>query len=510
MATQYNSSRVTDLEIKKCDIISAEGKISIKDAVVEINYFEDMFINCSSGKLTINDSMGLQNKFSWTGNEYLELELAKPGTEGIDYILPLKDKFRIYTNSGRHLTKDDNENLIVNFCSEELFLSEKIKISKSYKNKRIDEIVKDICKSFLGIQVDDVKDENGKVIKPSKLQLEKTLGTYHIVIPKLKPLEAINWLATLAISQKIGPEGGANYLFYKNRDGFFFKSILSIFNSVAEYRYRNPLSYQEDKTGGSASSGYWYGIKNTSQTNITSNEESFQGDPYHQIISYQIMNSFDSMESHQRGMFGNRLLPINFLTRTHEKADFNYDKYWNFIHEKIELYREPEMNSVKLTSNATDRFNSNSTVNMESTIKLYPSTTNSLDSKYIKSNLDDNINLSINRVENTIPYRYAQLALIGHTRLKILIPGDPFISIGRLVFINFPQTAKDAGGKKLYDRFLTGYYLVTCVRHKTDQENNFETVLELLKDSYTGKKLNDTEKTGPSSFDLLDPNYQAL
>ena len=43
-------------------------------------------------------------------------------------------------------------------------------------------------------------------------------------------------------------------------------------------------------------------------------------------------------------------------------------------------------------------------------------------------------------------------------------------------------------GKKLYDRFLSGYYIISALRHKFDQENNFETVLEVIKDSYSGRK----------------------
>ena len=63
-----------------------------------------------------------------------------------------------------------------------------------------------------------------------------------------------------------------------------------------------------------------------------------------------------------------------------------------------------------------------------------------------------------------------------------------------------PQTAKTPEGNKLYDRFLSGYYIVSALRHKFDQENNFETVLEVVKDSYTGRKEQYEGKAGLDSF----------
>ena len=320
------------------------------------------------------------------------------------------------------------------------------------QTQEISDIVKDIAINFLKIPPSEFPDQN----------IEKTMGLHDIVIPKWKPLEAINWLCTRAVSDKYGPDSGAYYLFWKNRYGYHFRSVLSLYDdqaAIEKFQYTNPIARQQI---GGESSGYWYGIKNVDYEGLN------QWDPYEQIISHHPMNSFDTMELNQRGGFANRTLSLDYISRTHENIDFDYDVYWKFLNSNILMYKDNYYNNKPILSNVTDRFGNKNNSYLESTIKIYPAK-------------GDNL-------EKTVPYRYAQLALSGHNRLKMVIPGDPYIAVGRVIYIHMPQTAKTPDGKKLYDRFLSGYYIISALRHKFDQENNFETVLEVIKDSYSGRK----------------------
>jgi hypothetical protein len=448
----FTGSKVTDLEINKCLIVSKGKTLDFKQAVVEFNYYEDMFGNFTSMSLMLVDSSGRHNDMSWSGDEYLLFEANKPGVEGIPGATPLKGKFRFFKTDGRGLTNDDNENMILNCVSEDAYLSERMKISKSYKQKRISEIVKDIAINFLQIPANEFPDAN----------IEKTMGLHDIVIPLWKPLEAINWLCTRAISDKHGPDSGAFYLFWKNRDGYQFRSVLSLYEdqaAIERFQYTNPIAKAQI---GGASSGYWYGIKNADYNGEV------PWDPYEQIISHHPLDTFDTFELNQRGGFSNRTLSLDYIKRTHENIDFQYSKYWEWLNGNILMYKDDYYNNKPIMDTTPDKFGRRHDDYKDSTIKIHPAK-------------GDNL-------EKAVPYRYAQLALIGHNRLKMLIPGDPYISVGRIIYIHMPQTAKDADGKKLYDRFLSGYYIVSALRHKLDQENNFETTLEVVKDSYTGRK----------------------
>lgn len=462
----YTSQTVTGLAVNKCLITSATASLEFKNAVIEFAYFEDIFTNTVHGSLLISDSSAFPNILSWCGEERLDLEISKPGLQENAF----SGTFRIYNITKRHLTKDDNENYLVNFCSESLVLSEKSRVCKTYTNTKISDIVKDIAFNYLNISSSDFPDSN----------IEETFGNVTLTVPNMKPLEAINWLCTFAIvgdskfGNHSGPEGGASYLFWKNRDGYNFRSLLSIFNTVNIHSsrsstYMHPLARKENFIG------YWYGIKNTDTPQGT---QIF--DPYSQIISYEVLNSYDSLEAQQRGMFCNRTISIDYITRLYQNNDFDYNNYFNnFLKQKVDLYRD--LNNLPVVSNATDGFGKTGNQYPEGTIKIYPSTTMQANNEFVKQNSP---NITPNYVENTVPYRLAQLSLLGINRIKLAIPGDPFITVGKLIDVYIPQTTTDKNGNKLDDRFLTGTYLITCVRHALDQENEFKTIIEIVKDAY--------------------------
>jgi hypothetical protein len=464
----YTSLTVTGLEVNRCLITSATASIDFKNAVAEFAYFEDLFTNTVSGMLLISDSSAFPNILSWCGEERLELEINKPGSNQP----PFSGTFRIYNISRRHITKDNNENYLINFCSEELVISEKTRISKTYKNTKISDIVKDIAFNYLKIKPTDFPDTN----------IEETFGNATITIPNMKPLEAINWLCTMAIvgdtkfGNHSGPDGGASYLFWRNKDGYHFRSLLSIFNTVNPHSSPSTSSYRHPLSDPKYQYGYWYGLKNT---DVPSD---FPYDPYSQIISYEILNTYDALESQQRGMFSNRTISLDFITRKYTVSDFDYNTYFNdFLKQKVDLYKT--FNTLPVVSNAVDRLGKTANQYPTGNIRIYPSTTLQAENEFVKQNSP---NVYPNYVENTVPYRLAQLSLIGINRIKLAIPGDPYITVGKLVDVFLPQTTIDPKtGNKLKDRFLSGTYLVTCVRHALDQENEFKTVIEVVKDAYS-------------------------
>jgi hypothetical protein len=89
--------------------------------------------------MLLNDSNGFLSLLGFNGNEYLIFTFSKPGLED-----KIKKVFRIFKVSHRQMTKDQNENYILHFTSEETVLSEQYKVCKSYPNKKVSEMVSDI------------------------------------------------------------------------------------------------------------------------------------------------------------------------------------------------------------------------------------------------------------------------------------------------------------------------------------------------------------------------------
>ncbi len=89
---------------------------------------------------------------------------------------------------------------------------------------------------------------------------------------------------------------------------------------------------------------------------------------------------------------------------------------------------------------------------------------------------------SVVNIQETVQNRTAQLALANYTILKIRVPGDTGLTAGSIINLNLPALDYRNGRKEL-DKFYSGKYLVTAVRHILQSQGVFQTVLEITKDS---------------------------
>jgi hypothetical protein len=440
-----------NFSIEKLNLVTSSGaNIDIRSMVVEFNYFEDIFGNSTSGSVILSNSLNLDVNYTWNGSEYLILSLSK-GEYNIFSTEHLNKIFRIYNMDGKRLTKDTNENLILNFCSEEFLISQQYKINKSYKNMKIVDMVKDIAFNYLKIPKKEFTNSNAF----------DTRGTYDIVIPNLMPLEAINWLCTFAISSdpKII---GSTFLFFQDRFGWNFKPLLAIYGDYEVYNKRGKIY-----------NTYWYGTKNDgSQTGDTVDFKS--------IISYQVLNSYDSCDYVTDGTFANKAITVNYITRKHGVATFEYDSYFNKL-KQLSLYKQQPYG---LTNGFTNRFNHKYSDTVDSFVKCIYSTTDLEKNAYIKKNTPA---IKNNYLEQCVQYRFAQMKLISSIRVKIAIPGDPYITVGDVIYLYLKAPGPESIGsdlKKKEDKIYSGIYLVTAIRHRFNQDNDFDTTIELCKDSF--------------------------
>lgn len=425
-----------DFSLESCVIVTALGQpTDFSKMVVEINYFEDIYGPSISGNLILNDSNGFLNMMGFSGNEYLVLSFGKPGlSQNINKV------FRIYSVSNRGMVKDQNENYILNFCSEETALSEQYKVSKSYRNKKVSEIVKDIMTNQLSVRADKFLTQN----------IEETKGTRDIVIPNLKPFEAISWLCTQAISNNSKTEGSP-YLFFENYNGYNFKSLQSLYAgsiyNVYKYEPKNLASADDSRIQDLASE----------LTNV---------------LSFENISNFDTINSINNGGFANRLYAIDTIRQTYSVNDFDY---WDYS------LKNQGLNTFPVITNAKNRKGDSANTTYNSVVKTVTTNTGqSTYNSYIKSKSPDIKDILI---EQRIPYRTAQLSHLNTVRYKITIPGDPLMTVGTVIDFNLPDYRTVDDGDRMMDIYYSGKFLVTAVRHLITQENKFISILEISKES---------------------------
>lgn len=431
-----NLHQPTDFQLQEVSILSVKyGKISLKNFIVELNYFEDIYNNSTSGKIVVSDSAGLIRNGAFTGTELINIKFTK-ATGG----RPIDKVFNMVSISERHFDINNNfETYTLNFCSEDWMLSERYRVSKSCKKKKISEIVTDILENIL--QTD----------KP--YEIEDTKGVYDFVLPNKKIFHTINWLATYALPNN--GKSGADMLFYENAEGYKFKSLQSLFKQqpVETYRY-NPKNT----------------LVGTSKTNLITNN----------IYRLELLNNFDTLDAARKGAFHNRLITVDPLNRKRNSKDFNYNDYFN---KSEKLNKEPVINTNDTPY--IDRFHK----------KLYdapPETMNSGAWRMMITNSTENVGQYIKGkdqvsndffIEQYLPNRIAQLSLSNYIKIKIIVPGNTDILAGKVIDISVLQSKPISEEEpRKEDEILSGRYLVTAVRHIINA-SRYTSVVELAKDT---------------------------
>jgi hypothetical protein len=435
--------------LEEAYLITASGKTNIKMMMVELSYYEDIFKGITSGNILINDSISMIDRLGMSGFDYLKLKFRKTLRSSKNQAETEK-YFRIYRVSERLLNNNATETYTLQFCSEELFLSEQTKISKSYSGKKISEIIFDILSNKLKI--------NSKYIR-----MQETEGLYDFVLPYKKPFEAINWLTNYA--KPVG-KNGADFLFYENSEGFNFYSLRNLFSQPVYTRFV-------------------YSARNAGDTKVNSSKE--LGRDIVGIKSYVFLDTFDTLYGTVTGAFANRLISIDPLTRTYRDTKFDYLKYFKSTN---------KLNSFSLIPDLKNRLGKSANENYDAVLKVM--VTNAEQKNAIGIS-DEPWNVANDiRAENYVPNRTAQLSLSHYSRIRLSVSGDPNLTVGMLVNVTLPssRSADESGydsGQE--DKYNSGNYMITAVRHILDFAGKYETILEVVKDSY-GENVNNYENSG--------------
>ena len=425
-----------DFILTYAKVVGSTGSgLDIKNLIIEFNLYEDIFTNTISGDVLVNDSNDLLSFLALTGNDYISFLLEKPALE-----CSIEKTYKIVSVSNRRLTNNTNESYILHFTAEEMVLSEQYRVSKSYKNKKVSEIVRDICDSYLNINT-------FKQINYNTLDIEETNNTLNLIVPNLKPLESLNWLSNYAQSKSsISP---STYLFYQNRNGFNFKSLQTL--------YETPTI-----------NSYYYEPKNLTMAN--SNYKDLAKDLTN-VIAYEIINQFNMLDSISSGAYANKLISVDLINQSYINTLFDYDSYFK---------TSKHLNKSNLLTNAKNSKGDVANKTPEGVLRLTTSLNKQSINPYVLSKKQ---NIKDSQIEKFIPHRLSEMAMINTNRIRLVIPGDPLLTVGKTINFNLPVVGIKGSNGKMNDPYYSGKYLITAVRHKADQTGVFQSIIEICKES---------------------------
>jgi hypothetical protein len=435
MATNYSTAKPginypQDFSLKSLVLLSPSiGSFDLKDSMIEITYFEDIFSNTITGRLILGEAEGFIEKLHLNGNEFIRLTFTKASDK--HFIIDVL--FRIYKISDRQLVNNmQTEGYILYFCSEELILSEQYKVSKSYPQTKISDIVTDITKNYL------------KVPGNKQVNVEDTKGIYDFVVPNFKPFEAINWLSTYAQSSGKGVFG-SDMLFFENNKGYNFSSLQTLFNQ-SPYRTYN----YEPK-------------------NIDTKDQPIQ-DKMYSVLSYKFMNTIDTLGAINSGQFANQLITVDPLLQRYITTNFNYSDYFE---------KSQSLNKYPIVNDMENRVGDKIYETPQAVIKVSPGNHGQKDVPFIGNKPGSYAHDIF--AEVYIPNRTAQLTLSNYNKIKLVIDGDPGALAGYVINFNLLSLTPKSTDKKP-DDFYSGQYLISAVKHSINI-GGYTTVLEIVKDS---------------------------
>ena len=93
-------------------------------------------------------------------------------------------------------------------------------------------------------------------------------------------------------------------------------------------------------------------------------------------------------------------------------------------------------------------------------------------------------NESPNGLDKVSLSRMNRLQSLNNYKIRIVLPGDGILESGDI--INFELPSPEPDGEKSFDKYYSGNYLITAIRH-TFSKNDYKITLECARDSLKQK-----------------------
>ena len=191
-----------DINIDKAQIITATGfSQDIKNQVMAIEFYEDMFAPFISGLVVVKETLDYANLFPLIGEEYITLTLRTPSFE--EKNMTIDDQFVITKVKNRAKSGERNLLYEIHFMSREALVDVNKKVSKAFEGK-----VSEIAQSFILDKLHGLESNKDVYVEESANGI-KYISNYW------SPITNLNYLSQLAKNSS----ESSDYIFLKTEEG---------------------------------------------------------------------------------------------------------------------------------------------------------------------------------------------------------------------------------------------------------------------------------------------------
>jgi len=449
-------SKNSDYVLPNIFIVSNEGHaIECRDYVVELNIYEDIYKNAVTGTLVMLDPVNLISKIPLQGTERVMFQLGTPGTKGssnltVDATETTGHPFHIYKLSARQQQKDGVESYILHFCSREMFRNLRTRESRAYNGN-------------LDISAYKIFANKSALDGRKKFKYEPTRNQDKIVMPNVRPFDAIKMLASRALS-KNGKSAG--YLFYETTKAFYFRSIENMLatQSIFTRDEEIELTFSPKNIG----------------TGRGTRDASLEFNQF-DVDKYEFIQHYDTAANQALGTYASNIIMHNIYDKSYNKTSFNFHDYYSDEYHADKVNDTGTQFNYPVTRTPVDVDELSVSDYPDSFISLQPTTRylHGENTGIFGTDPDSEGLTEARRISRKNQTEFSSL-------LQIEMPGHSYLEAGDVIKFNLisqePKEKKLMSSGKTNDEYHSGRYIITKLRHQVVKQG-YVMVLECVKDS---------------------------
>jgi len=461
-STNNSLTRVGDFNLSNVSIINHLGDkypIPFGGVLAELNIYEDIEHNAVTGTAHIVDSFNMIANEELHGNERLVFKLSTPGRPGhvqdsVDASSETGYPFHIFAIKDRKQISETTVTYALHFCSHDMMRNTRIRVNKAFTGN-LGEMAAQILKDPDGL--------NTK--KP--VFFEPTRNSDTVVMPNLRPFDAINLISKKALS---GNAKGAGYFFYETAKGFHFRS------------YENMLGYLSTETREPVRVFKYF--PNALGGDLSSRRHEVHK---HAVEHYSFSKNFDTLSNQALGTYANQVITYNIFDKAYNVSNYNYHReYGQMLHTDRDTQDRRTYHNFPIPDSPVDhdpkeqRNSGDKTVSdyPESRVILQPST------RYLHNDNTGAFGTDPNSDGETEGIRISQRNQVKNGAiLKLIVSGTSELQAGEIIRFDYPRMEPNKGGSTEYafDPKYSGRYMIKRLRHRLIR-GNYRMVLECIKD----------------------------
>lgn len=441
-------------QIKSVELINLAGDkvIDLLPQIVEVSVYESLHETLHRASILIYDSISLFNNFPLIGEEFILITVENESNESKTYAYVIDA-----INDISPTDKSRETQYIIELNSITTLPNTMLNVQHAYRGT-VSKIVYQIFNQYITTPLIQMQTKSkglaysigqsvGNFWKFKYENIEESLGDDEgtIIIPNMRPLDAVEWLAKRSVPQD---NSTYKYMFWQANDGFHFETIQRLYKRPVKRKF---IYYSDNQI-------------------IDTLSERDQRDAITSII---FSNRITTLKKNVAGYFQNTLFEINLAQLTYKStpsvlADYESNIEDNNNSFNTDLYTGliPRSGSINGTLETNNRV------------------------KYIFNNrLDNDPVTPLNNMSKNWGNSVRTSVALGHVDLIITVQGDYTIAAGDILELEIAKMEGfNIGEGNEDDKFISGKYLVTDVKNIFQTSGGIHsTVLRINKDTYTTK-----------------------